>query len=144
LLRAGGRLILASSTQTPQQLLNELTAAGFIHCLVESDDGLTLYRGERPPLGGPVERTEALASAAPSETSLPSLANLRFVFLLVAQTPNKPAWRLTAGETITWQAATVLNAADGQRSTHIISLYLIGPSRQVYAAGRAGPNLQRH
>jgi hypothetical protein len=106
LLRPGGRLILASLDKDPQSQLNNLNESGFIHCLVETEEGVTLYRGERPPLGTPIERTEALVSTVPSLQS--ELKNLKYVFLLVAQTPNKPAWRLAEGEKITWQAATLL------------------------------------
>jgi hypothetical protein len=115
LLRPGGRLILTSSDEDPQLLLNNLNEAGFIHCLVETEEGVTLYRGERPPIGTPLERTEALASTAQNQQS--EIKNLNYVFLLVAQTPNKPAWRMADGEKITWQAATLL---DGQSETPVL------------------------
>lgn len=114
-LRPGGRLILAHPTH-PQLLITALTAAGLIHCLVEETDGLTLYRGERPPLGSPLERTQLLA-----DSPLPAGegAGVRgstspFLFLLITQTPHLPAWKLTPGEKLAWQAATALDPATGQ------------------------------
>ncbi len=112
-LRPGGRLVLAAAA-APEGLLAALTGAGCIHCLVESEGALTLYRGERPPLAGStLARAEQLAASVPpaAEPAWP-----RFVFLLVTQTPNKPAWRLAPGEQVTWQAATVVpTAGEGPR-----------------------------
>ena len=108
LLRPGGRLILASPAK-PQTLLDALTAAGFIHCLVEPLGNLTLYRGERPPESSSLERLQAL-----STTSDLRLRTSDFCFLLVTQTPNKPAWKLSPDEKIEWQAVTVLDPATGR------------------------------
>lgn len=117
-LRPGGRLILAAPAP-PEALLAALTGAGLIHCLVESAGDLTLYRGERPPeAASTLERARQLASAtAPSAEA----ARLRFLFLLVTQTPNKPAWTLAPGEPVEWRAATVA-AADGPRLLAFSSL----------------------
>lgn len=104
-LRPGGRLILAHPTQ-PQLLLAALTAAGFIHCLVESSGDVTLYRGERPPVGSSVERLQILTTPT---SRLPP-----FVFLLITQTPNKPAWKLAPGDKLEWRAATVLDPSTDQ------------------------------
>lgn len=106
-LRPGGRLILAQRAD-PQLLLTALTSAGFIHCLVETVGEYTLYRGERPPHGSSVERIQTLNS-----NSLPS----PFIFLLITQTPNKPAWTPLAvapHEKLEWRAATVIDPATGQ------------------------------
>lgn len=114
-LRPGGRLILADAPPAeaaPEafgaERLQALTAAGFIHCLVHVDAPLTLCRGERPPLAAARERVRATADAAPASPASP------FVFLLIQQSPNKPAWRLTPGEALTWQAATVVDPATGR------------------------------
>ncbi len=108
-LRPGGRLILAAESAAPEALLRALTAAGCIHCLVEPAAGpLILYRGERPPGRRSPERLQALA-AAPGPASEP-----RFVYLLIRQQPNKPAWKLTPGQGLSWQAVTVLEPATGQ------------------------------
>lgn len=118
-LRPGGRLIL-THTASPEALLTVLTGAGLIHCLVEPLGPLSLYRGERPPAGTSFERMQALAAEdgsaplAPDKplpiTPLSALKSV-YVFLLVTQTPNKPAWKLEPGEPVTWRAATVLPAA---------------------------------
>jgi hypothetical protein len=104
-LRPGGRLILAAAADA-QVLLTALTAAGFIHCLVEAHGDVTLYRGERPPLGSSLERLHTLNTTVHLTTP--------FVFLLILQTPNKPAWRLTLDEKIEWHALTVLDPETGQ------------------------------
>lgn len=103
-LRPGGRLILADRGD-PQTLITRLAAAGFIHCLAEPQAGLTLYRGERPPQGTSVERLGILNAGAASTTP--------FVFLLIIQTPNKPAWKVAPDETLVWRAATVLDPETG-------------------------------
>jgi hypothetical protein len=103
-LRPGGRLILAAARE-PEALLAALTGAGLIHCLVEAHAGLCVYRGERPPQAPSAERLRLLAGA---DVQTP------YVFLLITQTPNKPAWRLAPGERVEWRAATVLDPATGQ------------------------------
>jgi hypothetical protein len=127
-LRPGGRLILAASA-APAALLQALTAAGLIHCLVEPAGEWTLYRGERPPLGTPVERQAALAAggpapggAAPDSTTpgstptggTPTLTppdglRLPHIYVLITQTPNKPAWKLTPADQLEWRAATLVH-----------------------------------
>jgi hypothetical protein len=111
-LRPGGRLILAAAAE-PAPLLAALTAAGCIHCLVETEGSLTLYRGERPPeSASTLARAQQLAAAEMTGAAgeqPPALP--RFVFLLVTQTPNKPAWKLAPGERVTWRAATIVRGA---------------------------------
>jgi hypothetical protein len=114
-LRPGGRAILTSAAE-PEALLRALEQAGFIHCLVETAGDVTLYRGERPPIGSPVERVRAAAgSSATGALSLVTPGEIvsPYVFLLVTQTPNKPAWKLGPDERVTWQAATIRPADDG-------------------------------
>ncbi len=120
-LRPGGRLILTHPA-SPEALLAALTGAGLIHCLVEPRGPFSLYRGERPPAGTSVERLQTLAAEGPSTPATPTLPGhplpitsygsikSAYIFLLVAQSPNKPAWKLAPGEPITWRAATVLPA----------------------------------
>lgn len=107
LLRPGGRLIFADSA-TPQVALAALTEAGYLHCLVEEHDGLILCRGERPPHRSSTERIQAAAESPVSNLHSP------FLFLLINQTPNKPAWKLAPDEKLEWRAATVLDPANGQ------------------------------
>jgi hypothetical protein len=103
-LRPGGRLILAHPAPA-EELLKALTDAGFIHCLVEPQpDGLTLYRGERPPLGDSVARLESLITHHVSRAT-------PFIFLLITQSPNKPAWKVAPDEVIEWRAATIVDPA---------------------------------
>jgi hypothetical protein len=103
-LRPGGRLILAAEGD-PEALLAALTGAGLIHCLVEPRGGGWMYRGERAPQGSSTKRLQALAAP---DVPTP------YVFLLVTQTPNRPAWRLAADEKVEWRAATVLDSETGQ------------------------------
>jgi len=127
-LRPGGRLILSYKAE-PAALLAALTAAGLIHCLVEPQSSTCLYRGERPPAGSAVERHQALAAADMAAADMPAAdtpaafpagrlplatyPELRtpYIFLLISRAPNKPAWKLAAGERVTWRAATLLPAA---------------------------------
>jgi hypothetical protein len=116
-LRPGGRLILTHASE-PEALLAALTSAGLIHCLVEPQGPVCLYRGERPPVGTTLERHQALAQdeagAATSHYQLPIATYpdlpTPFIFLLIQRTPNKPAWKLAAGELVTWRAATLARA----------------------------------
>lgn len=108
LLRPGGRLILAAPpTASPEALLDALTSAGFVHCLVEASAEGVLFRGERPFLRAAQERLRALAA----EDEAPPLP---FVFVLVWQTPNKPAWQLAPDEPVEWRAATLVDPGSGQ------------------------------
>jgi hypothetical protein len=108
LLRPGGRVILVAG-EDPQTLLDALSGAGYIHCLVEPEGDLSLYRGERPPTGAPLDRIARLDSQPADLDRLPP-----FLYLLVSQTPNKPAWKIEPGEPIRWQAATAVNPRTGR------------------------------
>ncbi len=111
LLRPGGRLILATHADS-QRLLDALTHAGFIHCLVEPVGDLTLYRGERPPEGGPLQRLETLSTSF--ESLYPATGHRPpSLFLLVTQSPNKSAWKLSPDEKLEWRAVTLLDPATG-------------------------------
>jgi hypothetical protein len=120
-LRPGGRLILTHAAE-PAALLAALANIGLVHCLVEPHGPFSLYRGERPPEGLPTERLQTLAtsnssSSAPNyQLRITNYLELKtpFIFLLVIQTPNKPAWKLSPGERVEWRAATLLTAAAAQ------------------------------
>lgn len=133
-LRPGGRLILASPG-APEALLAALTEAGLIHCLVEDHGPRCLYRGERPPEGSSVARQRALASV---ELKTPH------VFLLVTQTPNKPAWKLAPDEPLIWQAATVLDPATGAPTLLAFSALVkaVAYMQQAILSG-AGPRVNK-
>jgi hypothetical protein len=123
LLRPGGRLILAAQAE-PRALLAALEAAGCIHCLVEPGEagppGLMLYRGERPPQGSTIQRHRALAgdaAGAPAAVDYAALSanpRVRYLFLLINQQPNKPAWKLEPDERLDWRAATLEPPGGGQ------------------------------
>lgn len=119
LLRPGGRLILKGPGK-PEALLRALEAAGLIHCLVEAGDGIHLYRGERPPEAGAPERLQGLAQLSLADFQRPAgEVRAPYLFLLIAQTPNKPAWKLGPDDRIEWRAATVQDTATGQ--THLLA-----------------------
>jgi ubiquinone/menaquinone biosynthesis C-methylase UbiE len=98
---------------TPEGLARELEAAGFARVLGEravAGYGV-LSRGEKPyDALSPVERT---AQVAANDTLLDE-TRARHIFLLIKQTPNKPAWALQPGEVITWGAAAVTDSDSDQ------------------------------
>lgn len=101
-LRPGGRLILAHAAPA-EELLAALTSAGFIHCLVEPfENGLTLYRGEKPRAGSPLSTGAHIKVASVPEERASATP---FIFLLITQTPNKPVWKLAPDEKLEWRAA---------------------------------------
>jgi SAM-dependent methyltransferase len=112
-LRPGGRLLALVAAGGRAGLLAALGREGFIHLYAEpAPAGRALVRGERPPLAAhPVDRIASVAAAGEPGLRLidprtASSAELgRYLHLLVAQTPNKPAWRLAPGEPVAWQAA---------------------------------------
>jgi hypothetical protein len=120
-LRPGGRLIL-THTGPVEDLLAALAATGFIHCLAEPYGAVNLYRGERPPQGSSLERLQTLSSApdaapanrTPLELPITDGRSISspYLFLLITQTPNKPAWKLTPGERLEWRALTALDPSN--------------------------------
>jgi ubiquinone/menaquinone biosynthesis C-methylase UbiE len=91
---------------TPERIARELEAAGLARVLGErAVQGYgVLSRGEKPYTNlSPIERTAQVAA----KDSV--LASARHIFLLIKQTPNKPAWALQPSEVITWGAAAVLD-----------------------------------
>ena len=121
-MRPGGRLILTHPGPL-EDLLAALAATGFIHCLAEPRGAVNLYRGERPPQGSSLERLQRLSlapDAAPANRSALELPitdgrslNVRYLFLLITQTPNKAAWKLAPGERLEWHALTALDSSTG-------------------------------
>jgi hypothetical protein len=127
-LRPGGRLIV-THTAPLEVLLAALMAAGFVHCLAEPCGAANLYRGERPPEGSSRERLQTLSASADAALNV-GPANLRapaalaltitdrqsltgpYLFLLITQTPNKPAWKLGPGERLAWRAHTALHPSN--------------------------------
>lgn len=118
-LRPGGRLIWIDPEADPDldRLVTtgrHLERLGFVRILVEAADaghGL-LIRGERTHVE--IATADRIAVATAQESSAGDLAGYRgrYLFLLIRQTPYKPAWRIEPGERIDWHAAAVV--LDGQ------------------------------
>lgn len=100
---------------TLEQMAARLTAVGFARVLAEAAvEGYgILSRGEKPYEEG-MSTTERVSQVATAESGdlqvieaarLAGLAKGRNLFLLVRQTPNKPAWSIQPGEVIRWEAA---------------------------------------
>jgi hypothetical protein len=107
-LRVGGRLIVMALSGDPNPAqVQTLESAGYTRILVEVGAECplpvgVLMRGEKPHTEA--RTTERIKQVA--EADKPRKPG-RFVYLLVQQTPNKPAWRMKPDEVITWQAAAV-------------------------------------
>ncbi len=107
-LRPGGRLIVVSATGEPRDLyVRLLQGAGYTRILVEtaiecpSPVGV-LMRGEKPHTE---ERTVDRVRQVAQRDDVPRPG--RYAFLLVSQTPNKPAWQFQPGEVVEWNAVAV-------------------------------------
>jgi len=111
---------------TLQQMADYLTGAGFARVLTErAVEGFgILSRGEKPyPNLTTVERIAQTADKdgasdelqAIDSAALPTIGRGRFVFLLVKQTPDKPAWAVQPGESLRWDAAMVTDQGNQNR-----------------------------
>ncbi len=105
-LRPGGRLIVIARGREPdREFVETLEGAGYTRILVESTlDGErgVLMRGEKPH-----ETADTLARIQVAASQDGALADFstyggHYVYLLVRQTPNRPAWALRPGESIIW------------------------------------------
>jgi hypothetical protein len=114
-LRPGGRLIMALSTDSPtKSQVQQLESNGHTRILVEP--ALTephtvgvLLRGEKPHT---TQSTFArIRVAADNDADQLSLEDFDgpYVFVLVHQTPNKPVWALREGETLAWNGLSVMD-----------------------------------
>lgn len=115
-LRPGGRLIIMSSRGEPDGAhVVTLEGHGFTRILVETGAECplpvgVLMRGERPhQTDDTLARVQVGAGADADGQALADYKG-RFVHLLIRQTPDKPAWKLRADESIAWEAVT-LNGA---------------------------------
>ncbi len=114
-LRPGGRLIALQSrgavSERHPRLLRE---NGYTRILVEPAlDGLGVFlRGEKPQ--ATADTLNRIQSVARADADLLDLARFRgpYLHLLVHQQPNKPVWKLTASDTITWRALAIERAAE--------------------------------
>ena len=110
LLRPGGRLIILQSRGSVSEgQACVLRDKGYTRLLVEPAlDGLgILLRGEKPHHTADTARR--IRSGARADGDLLDLEQYtgRYLHLLIQQQPNKPVWKLTGEETITWRAAAL-------------------------------------
>ncbi len=142
-LRPGGRLIMVDSNAEPGKAqVRALEGNGYVRLLVETAAECpmpvgTLMRGEKAHA---TDNTFArIRKVASEDADDLDLANYEgpYVFLLVAQSPNKPVWKLEPGETITWDALA-LEADEGQVLLAFTSLpKAVGFMQPVVMQGRA-------
>ncbi|MCS6835911.1 MAG: hypothetical protein NZ750_07825 [Anaerolineae bacterium] len=125
-LRPGGRLIVVQPLETMdahERYAERLTQAGFVRLLIEpalNRAGL-LLRGEKPhTTGDTLARVRQTADADADALDLSGYRG-RYLHLLVQQTPNKPAWRLSPDEPLRWRALA-FQAEDGLRLLAFTSL----------------------
>lgn len=112
-LRPGGRLIMVDSASDPDKaLVQALEQNGHTRILVETAAECpmplgVLMRGEKPhTTDSTFARIKVAANVDADNLTLDAFDG-PYVFLLVAQTPNKPVWALKEGETLEWQAVTL-------------------------------------
>ncbi len=106
-MRPGGRFIaVLPRGQVRECWVGLLEAGGLVRILVEpAVDGVgLLIRGEKPHTT--VNTLERIQSVARADVDLADLAAYRgpYLHLLIRQSPNKPVWKLEAGEAIAWRA----------------------------------------
>ena len=66
-----------------------------------------LIRGEKPHVtADTLERIQSVAQADTDSLDLNGFKG-RYVHLLIQQRPNKPVWKLTKGEKLSWRAAAI-------------------------------------
>jgi len=115
IMRAGGRLIVILPNGTPDQsYVEQLEQIGYTRILVESatgEDGV-LIRGEKPHTTS--DTLQRIGQVANQETDGQDLQSFkgRYVHLLIQQQPNKPVWKLTETDVITWGAVAILSESD--------------------------------
>ncbi len=114
LLRPGGRLIMLQSrgkvSPCQARMLREY---GYTRLLVEPalDDLGVLLRGEKPhQTADTTQRVRVVAQTDGDLLDLKQYAG-RYLHLLIQRRPNKPVWKLSPGETISWHAMAVEQGA---------------------------------
>lgn len=105
-LRPGGRLILMNEQGEPDEsIVKTLEQEGYTRILVETGAECplpvgVLMRGEKPHTEShTVERIKQIAAQDKRQG--------RYVHLLIKQTPDKPVWKLTPEDEISWEAVGV-------------------------------------
>ena len=113
-LRPGGRFIAVQpGGSVSESAFHGLQAQGYVRVLVEAAlDGIgVLLRGEKAHQSADTrQRIQGVAAADGDRLDLRAFKG-RYVHLLVRQTPNKPVWKLRAGEKIGWQALALPGGA---------------------------------
>lgn len=111
-LRPGGRLIaLEAGGEIGSDRVVALEAAGFTRILVEAaleDDERAgvLMRGEKPHVTSDTHARIQVAAQLDRASEFEHYTG-RYVYLLIRQMPNKPAWALAPDEAVTWEAVAV-------------------------------------
>lgn len=109
-MRSGGRFIVVLPHGSPgKSYVERLEASGYTRILVESaiDQQGILVRGEKPHQTNDTrQRIEQVATQDANQQDLQTFKG-RYVHLLIQQQPNKPAWKLTQSDKITWQAVAL-------------------------------------
>lgn len=109
-LRPGGRLIIINPYgDASADHVATLEAAAYQRIMVEAIDGLdgVLLRGERAHVTA--DTFARVQSVAQHEADTLDLSTYRgrWLYLLVQQTPNLPAWKLSPETPITWSAVAI-------------------------------------
>ncbi|MDX2163233.1 MAG: hypothetical protein SF162_18085 [bacterium] len=113
-LRPGGRYIMVSLDEETAgaEQVTTLEQNGYTRILVEQGIECplpigTLVRGEKPHTTADTLQRVQVASALDADRLDWDTYNGRFVYLLIRQTPHKPAWNLTDADRLEWRAAAV-------------------------------------
>jgi hypothetical protein len=112
-LRPGGRLIIMATKGDPNaEQVQTLEKHGYTRILVETGAECplpvgVLMRGEKPHTTDDTQARVKVAADADEDAQTLDTYRGRFVYLLVRQTPNKPAWAIRADEPVTWDAVTL-------------------------------------
>jgi SAM-dependent methyltransferase len=112
-LRPGGRLVIVNRRgEALPEIGHTLEQAGYTRILVETavecplPTGV-LMRGEKPhTTENTLERVQVAAAGDADHVTWLTYQG-RYAHLLVVQRPDKPAWKLEPGETITWDAVAI-------------------------------------
>ena len=114
-LRPGGRFIaVLPGGEVRASWVGLLEAGGLARILVEpavAGAGV-LIRGEKPHTT--LNTLGRIQSVARADVDLLDLADYRgpYLHLLIRQSPNKPVWKLAAGEAIAWRALALGDDSD--------------------------------
>ena len=114
-LRPGGRFMMYINLTKTANMAAILADNGFARVLGEVIEKGTLIRGEKPYDADQttVERTAQTSQSNKNTTIVLSMGRdyeqirARFLYILIWQLPNKPVWRMTAADVITWSTPQI-------------------------------------